>query len=117
MTFLGIVLGIAIMAATVYMALNKKSNFHTRLASLGALAVMILTVIICLAVYFSDNKVPVDWSTYIVSNEPVKEEEDSGSIALLIFSIIFFLALFIIIAVLALKEHKKNKPKIGDVIY
>ena len=115
MIFVGIVIGIIIIGAMAYLALNKKSSFHIRLASLAALAVMILTVIICLIVFFSDREAPIDWSTYRVG-EPVTVDEDDNSAFTLIFSIIFFLALFIIIAVLAMKEHKKSKPKFNDAL-
>jgi len=66
MIFLGVMLGIAIMAATVYFALDKKSGFHMRLVCLGALAIMILTVIICLVIILTDNRVPIDESVLIV---------------------------------------------------
>jgi len=112
--FMGIVFALAIMAAVSYMALNKKSTFIVRMVSLGALAVMIITVIICLIIVFSDPSVVVDMSTYIVSDTPPEVKKDNN-IAGLLFSIIFFLALFVVIAFLALKEHKKSLPKKGEV--
>jgi len=110
MVFFGIVIGIIIMGAMIYLALDKKSNFPTRLASLGAIAIMIITVIICLIIILSDNRVPIDESALIVG-APVELREDNNNLFALLFSIIFFLALFAIVAVLALREHKKTKPK------
>lgn len=104
------------MGVMCYLALDKKSNFHTRLASLAALAVMVLTVIICLIIVFSDNTVPVDYSTLVVG-APVEVKDDNENIFLLLFTILFFLALFVVIAVLAMKEHKKSAPKKGEVIF
>ena len=94
------------MAAMIYLALDKKSNFQTRVASLAALAIMIITVIICLIIILSDNTVPVDPSTLIVG-PPVETSEDNNIMAL-IFSIVFMLVLFVIIAILARREHKKS---------
>jgi len=108
MVFLGIVLGVVILGATTFMALNKKSSFHTRLVSLGAIAVMILTVIICIIVIFSENKVPLDPSTLIVG-APVEVKDDNTNIIAMVFSIIFLLALFGVILFLAFKEHRKKK--------
>ena len=115
--FFGILIGIISVGAMIYLALNKKSDFHVRLASLGALALMVLTLIICIVAYVTGGDAPVDWSTFVVSDEPVKQDKDeSGDILIIVFSIIFFLALFAIIFALAMKEHKKSLPKKGSVI-
>jgi len=106
MVFVGVLVGIIITGAMIYMALNKKLAFHVRLASLGALAVMILTVIICLIIFFTDDKVHIDPSTLIVG-EPVRVEEEDNLWALFV-SIIFLLALFGVIAFLVFREHKKS---------
>jgi formate hydrogenlyase subunit 3/multisubunit Na+/H+ antiporter MnhD subunit len=108
MEFVGIVLAIAIIGAMVYLALNKKSNFHTRLAALIALAVMILTVIICLIIALSDTRAPVDVSTLIVG-APVEVVEQNNNLLSLFFLIIFLLAFLVLIAVLAMREQRKNK--------
>ena len=111
MIFLGVILGLGIMIAMVTMALSKKSNFTTRVACLGALALMILTVIICLFIALTNTSVPVDESVLIVG-APVetKEISNSNTMVLLLF-VILLLVLFVIIAVFALKEHRKNSPK------
>jgi uncharacterized membrane protein YhaH (DUF805 family) len=75
---------------------------------------MIITVIICLVVILSDNRVPVDPSTLIVG-APVEVSEENNIVALLI-SIVFLLVLFLVIAVLARREHKRNASKKGDNI-
>ena len=108
MTYLGVLIGIIIMAVMVYLAVDKKSNFPTRIASLAALALMILTVAICIYIVMTDNRVPVDPSVLIVG-APVEVKEDKndnlGVVALLI---IFLIALFSIIAFIAMKENKKQ---------
>jgi len=106
--FVGIVLGILIMGATAYMAINKKSNFQIRLVSLGALALMILTVIICLIVIFSDNTVVIDPTTLIVGEPAPVKEKDEGGFWVLVFTIIFFIIVFAVILFLAMREHKRS---------
>jgi len=98
------------------MALNKNSTFHIRLACLGALALMILTLIICIIAYVTGGDAPVDWSTYIVTDEVAEKEEDHTSMAVIVFSVLFFLAFFVVVLTLAMKEHKKNKPKKESII-
>jgi hypothetical protein len=107
--FLGILVGIICMGGMIYLALNKNSTFIVRLASLGAFAVMILTLVICVITYVTGGSAPVDWSTYIVTDEiPEPVKEDHTGLTAVIITIVFFLALFIVILALAMKEHKKN---------
>ena len=108
MIFFGVLIGIIIIGATIYLAFDKKSSFHLKLAALGALAVMFLTVIICLVIVLSDNRVPVDESVLIVG-APIEVKETNDNLLTLIFSIFFLLALFVTITVLVFREHKKNK--------
>jgi len=108
---IGILIGVVIMAATIYLALNKSSTLHIRLACLGALALMIITLVICVIAYVTGGDAPVDWSTFIVSDEVAEPEKDSTGLTVIVFTIFFFLALFAVILALAMKEHKKNQPK------
>ena len=113
MIFFSVVIGLVIMAAMIYLALDKKSNKHTRIASIAALGIMIFAVIICLGIILTDNRVPIDPSNLIVGAPPVEPQKSSGIVGLLI-SIVFLLALFLLIAFLARKEHKKSVNKKKD---
>jgi len=104
---IGIIIGIVLIGAVIYMALNKKSDFKTRLVSIAALAAMILSVIICFIIVFTDDRVPVDPSKVIVGAPPEVKEEGHNMVAL-VFTILFFIVLFAVIVFLALKEHKKG---------
>jgi len=111
MVFFGVLIGIVLLGAMVYLALDKKSTFQIRLASLGAIALMLITVIICISVVLSERPAPVDPSTLIVG-APVEKPEDDGSKGyIVVFMILFFLALFILIVVFTMKEHKKYDKK------
>jgi len=111
MIYLGVLLGIGIMAAMVYMIFDKKSNRAVRLACLIALGVMVLTVIVCLVIVFTDNRVPVDVSTLIVGAEPETKPKNSTNSMVLILLIIFLIAFFVFIAFTAMHENKKNLQK------
>ena len=111
MTYLGVFLGVIIMAAMVYLALDKKSTFSTRIAALAALAVMILTVVICLIIYFSDTTVPIDPSMLIVGAPPQTAETEGNSIWVMLLLIVVMVAIFSVIFYLAMKENKKHAQK------
>ena len=113
MIFFGVVIGILIVGAMIYLALDKKSNLQTRIASLAALGIMIITVLICVFLILSDNRVPIDPSSLIVG-APVEAAEDGNSLLGFFLSIIFLLALFIVIAYLAMKEQRKGKLQKKD---
>jgi len=109
--YMGVLLGLGIMAAMVYLALDKKSNLHTRIAALVAIALMLITVIICLVLVFTDNTVPVDESVLIVGAPAEVKEDGGGDTMILLLLIIFLIAIFILIALLAMRENRKNTGK------
>jgi len=110
MAFFGVLIGIIIFSATAYMALNKKSNFLTRIVALGAIAVMIITLIICIFIIFSDRTVPLDPSTLIVGEVKEPEKKGGNTIFLMLF-VVFFVLIFGIIFIFSMREHKKIKKK------
>ena len=111
MVFLGLVVGISIMTAMVYMALDKKSNLQTRIASLIAIALMLITVVICLVIVLTDNRVPVDESVLIVGAPVELKKGESGNNMVLILLIIFMVGFFILIVFLAMRENRKHIKK------
>jgi Ca2+/Na+ antiporter len=117
MIFIGILLGLAIMAGISYMAIDKKSTFPTRIASLIALALMIITVIICVVKISSGPVVQVDWSQYVVG-EPVEVKKEGDNSVVIIVTLVFLLVLFAVIVYLSIKEQRKHtpkKPKVSDI--
>jgi len=119
MVYVGILLSIAIMGGVISMAFNKKSNFATRVASLIALGLMMLTIIICLVIGFTDNKVAKDESVLIVGAPEVVKKPDKNSMMILFLLIIVLVGFFAVIAILSLKDHKKinaNKQDSADSI-
>jgi len=116
MTYVGILLSVAIMGGIISMAFNKKSNFATRIASLIALALMVISIIVCLVVVFTDNKVIVDESVLIVGAPVEVKKTDSNNLMILFLLIVFLVGFFIVTAVLAIKEYRKLYPKKQDII-
>jgi len=111
MIYFGFVLAIAIMGGTIYMAFDKKSDFLTRLVSVIALGVMLLTVIICLFIALTNSTVPVDDSIIIVGAPVVTKKDISGNIMPLALSVILIIVFYVVIFFVSLKGQKKNTPK------
>jgi len=104
-------LALATFGGVIYLAIASKSNFKVRLASLGALAVMVLAVIICLFVIFAGgSSSKVQEYDYALPEPPAQTGSGSSAIAL-IFFIIFILAVFLLIAIVSLREHRKKAEK------
>ena len=107
MIYFGVLVGIIIMLIMITMAVRKKSDKQTRIAAIIALAVMILTVIICLLVIFTDTTVVQDPSRLIVGEVPETKEAGGNTLILLIL-IAFLIGVFIIVAIMAKKEANKQ---------
>jgi len=116
MIYMGILISIAIMGGVISVAFNKKSNFATRIASLIALALMVLAIIVCLIIGFTDNSVVVDVSQLIVGAPVEAKKAGNDNMMILLLLIAFLVAFVIVIAVLAIKEHKKINAKKPDNI-
>jgi FtsH-binding integral membrane protein len=108
MIYFGILVGLVIMAVMVYMALNKRTDFPIRVASLIALAVMIVAIIVCLFLIFTNTKAPVDPSRVIVGSVDEIAMKGSNNTMMLLLLTVFLVALLILVSVLALKDHKRK---------
>ena len=114
MIYLGVVVGLIIMSAMVYLAIDKKSNFPTRVASLAALALMVVTIIICVFIIFTDDRVPVDPSVLIVGAPVETAKEENNNFWVILLLIIFLIGIFILVAFFAMKENKKHAKKLEE---
>jgi nitrate reductase gamma subunit len=114
MIVVGIIVGLAIMGAMVFLIFDKKSTSKVRVASLIALGIMVLTVIICVFMIVSDDKVVVDPSVLIVG-APVETKKSDSDIWIILLLIVILGALFAVVAVHTVRENKKNKPKLSDI--
>ena len=113
MVFFGVILGIGIMAGMVYLALDKKSTFQVRIASLIAIALMMATVILCVFIVLTDTRVPVDESVLIVGAPVEVKQTSSGNTMVLLLLIIIMVVIFILLAILSMYENRKHLKKDG----
>jgi len=111
MLYFGFILAIGLLGGMIYMTLDKKSDSVTRLGSLIALSVMILTVIICLILALTDRSVPFDESVLIVGAPVETKKDDGNNIWMLLLFIFLIVVLYTVVLFLSLKERKKNMPK------
>jgi|GEM_PF-2131132 len=108
--FFQILLGVAILAGVIFLAISRKSGKVLRIAALGALALMVLSVIISLFVIFRGNTSPVD--EFMQEVMPFEEPARSGpgTITMLLF-LVSLVALFVVVFYLSMREQKRtNQP-------
>jgi amino acid transporter len=111
MIYLGVIVGLILIAAMIYLALNKNSAFHMRIAALAALALMLTTIIICTFIIFTDKTVPVDESVLIVGAVAEETKDTGNSLWIMLFLIVFLAGVFAFIAAHAVRENKKHNEK------
>jgi ABC-type Fe3+ transport system permease subunit len=103
-----IILGLVILVGIVYMAISKKSTFKIRVTALGALALMVITVIVCLVLYFTTGR--VSNKVYLPDALPadIPPPAAEGISVMMILYIFFMIALFVMVVILAVKEQKRS---------
>jgi len=106
----GIILGIGIMGGIIYMAVSKKSSFQVRIAALGALALMIVSVIICFVLYFKAASVPKAPLLPDMMGSEMPPPANNSPVTLIMLSV-FLIVLFAIIFFMALREQKRAEGK------
>jgi ABC-type Fe3+ transport system permease subunit len=111
MIYFGVIVGLVILAAMIYTALNKQSSFTTRVASLIALALMIISLIICLSYALMSGKVAPDESVIIIGVPLEAPKAASTNPMMLLLLVIFLLAVFVMVAVISMRGHHKKPLK------
>jgi amino acid transporter len=111
MIIFALLLGFAILAAITYLALSKKSSFPVRVASIIALALMILAIIVSLFMIFGNPTSLVEESAVPIENSvPIQAEGGSSSLVLMLILIIL-LAFFTFIVISSFRENRKSEKK------
>jgi preprotein translocase subunit YajC len=95
---------IILLAAVVYLAISRRSTFKIRLAALGALAAMIITVIICLFKIFT-APAAVEVQTY-PDSLPLPPAPPPNTMALVLF-IVILMAVFLIVLFISIREQRR----------
>ena len=109
-------LGVITLIGITYLAISRKSSFMVKVTALGALALMVIAVIVSLLVVFgvignSASRVVVlpDAELYDTPPPPTPQP----NMLMLVMTIIFLLAVFVLILVLSLKARQQTKKDIS----
>ena len=111
MVYFFVMLGLGILSVTVSMAVGKKATLPVRIASLIAIALMILTVIICIVMVSTDTRVPVDESVLIVGAPVEVKKEGRVDPRVLTLMIIMLVVVFLVIAFISMHQNRKYAKK------
>ena len=110
--FVLILLGVIILTGIIFLAVSPKSNRTIKMTALGALALMVLAIVISLFFIFGvirtgGTKEPVlpDMEIFETAAAP-----PPNYMALIMFSV-FLIVLFILVVVLSFREKKSAKEK------
>jgi formate-dependent nitrite reductase membrane component NrfD len=109
--FLLYLLGIAIMGGVIYLAISRKSSLKIRLAALGALALMVTSVIICFVIFFRSAKGPqVLILPDMLPSDMPPPQPATNPVMMVMFSI-FLVGLFVVIFLMAMRENRRSNNK------
>jgi len=111
MLFFLVLVGIATFGGIVYLAVSPQSNFKIRIAALGALALMVATVIICMIKYFGSSATPKQKLLPDMDPSDLPPVSTEHNLPMAIMLIIFLIALFAMIVIVSMREHKKGGEK------
>jgi len=102
------VLGIAVFAGVIYLAVSKKSCLKVRIAALVALGLMILTIIVCIFIIFGVTIVE-QGATIPPEVLPPETPPSAGqNHNVLLMLIVFLLAMFLLVLVLSMREQRRH---------
>jgi len=110
--FFLVILGLAALGGVIYMAISKKSSFKVRVAALCALAVMMLTVIICLILSIKVVSTPQQILLPDALPSDIPPPQTGGNSFMMIMFIVFLIGLFALVFVMAMREQKRADAKI-----
>ncbi|MDR2716758.1 MAG: hypothetical protein LBB89_01645 [Treponema sp.] len=111
MLFFLILIGLGTLGGIIYLAISPQSNFKIRVAALGALALMIITVIICLVIFFKSTATPKQILLPDMLPSDLPPVSTEHNIPMLIMLIVFLIALFVMVVIVSMREHKKANGK------
>jgi len=109
--FFLVLVGIATFGGIVYLAVSPQSNFKIRVAALGALALMVTTVIICMVTFFKSSGTPKQMLLPDMDPSDLPPASTEHNLPMAIMLVIFLIALFAMIVIVSMREHKKGGEK------
>ena len=95
---------IILLAAVVYLAVSRRSSFKIRIAALAALAVMMITVIICLFRIFT---APATAKVQALPDQPPPPPPPPPNTMALVLFIVILIAVFLVVLFLSIREQRR----------
>ena len=109
-----VILGLAIAGGIIFLAISKKSSFKMRLAALGALVLMSLSIIVCMVIYLKSEKTPKVFILPDALPSDIPPPQSETNILMLVMSLFFLIALVVAVSVVSMREQKKAEGKKVD---
>jgi cytochrome bd-type quinol oxidase subunit 2 len=109
--FFLVLIGLATFVGIVYLAISPQSDFKIRIAALGALALMITTVIICMFLFFKSAATPKHMLLPDMDPSDLPPVSTEHNIPMLIMMVIFLIALFAMVVIVSIRGNKKSDGK------
>jgi len=109
--FFLVIVGLVTFVGIIYLAISPQSDFKIRIAALGALALMITTVIICMFIFFKSSATPKQMLLPDMDPSDIPPVSTEHNIPMLIMLVIFLIALFAMVVIVSMREHKKGSGK------
>jgi uncharacterized membrane protein len=103
--------GLVTLVGIIYLAVAPQSSFKVRIAALGALALMITTVIICMFLFFKSAATPKQLLLPDMSPSDLPPVSTEHDIPMIVMLVIFLIALFVMIVILSMREQKRANGK------
>ena len=100
-------LGILSLAGIVFLAISRKSGFRLRIVALVALALMIVTVIVCLFTIFGTQTVPANFSNTDPQQAGNAATAPSANMTALLLFVVFLVVLFVLVLIFSLRDRRK----------
>jgi len=109
--FFLILISLVTLGGIIYLAVSSQSSFKLKVTALGALALMVTTVIICMVRFFKSSETPKQRLLPDMDPSDLPPISKEQNIPMLIMLVIFLIALFTMVAIVSLKEFKKTNNK------
>jgi len=105
--FFLVLIGLVTLVGIIYLAVSPQSSFKLKITALGALALMIATVIICLIIFFKSAATPKQILLPDMSPSDLPPVSTNHNIPMLIMLIIFLIALFVMVVIISVRDQKR----------
>jgi ABC-type Fe3+ transport system permease subunit len=113
MVFL-IILGVAVFGCFIFLAVSKNSTFKIRVAALGALVLMVLSVVVCMIIYNKSAKAPKVFILPDTLPSEIPPPQAESNIFMMVMFLIFMIVLVVAVSVISIREQKKADGKKVD---